>query len=234
MEIVSKIDAQWSRLEEITSMASRQEDSNISAAISRITSSLDQVSICFQRINEGSLKRQELVDLHCVLEVSLTLTEHENYHKINEFLLSDIKTFFLIIKTYLNSLALFIKDIIPQSQLRGLRFKSFGSLVDSAKKTAESNYPNLKLRKLLAKNGDEFEKKFVEYRDKTIEHPGKLTDTSLSSTDGVSRVIHYDRTGNNDNKKSEDNSKKYSDEERIIHTGNHKIWLSHKRGATFG
>ena len=162
------------------------------------------------------MRRQEMVERHCNHEAQLTLSMHEEYHEINALLLSDINSFFSMIKTYLNSLALFIKEIVPQSQLRGLRFKSFGSLIESAKRTAESDLPNSELRKFLANSGAEFEDKFVVYRDKQLEHPGKLSDKSISSSDGVPKIIHYDRNANSKNQASDTNNDKgYSNKERI-------------------
>jgi hypothetical protein len=193
MDLLPKIDKQWKCLEELVDSVSQHQGSQFQTALSRIISALNQVGICFRRINEQAMRRQELLERHCNEEKQPTLAIHEEYHEINVLLLSDINSFFSMIKTYLNSLALFIKEIIPQSQLRGLRFRSFGSLVESAKRTAESNLPNSKLRRWLAKNGANFETNFVEYRDKQLEHPGKLTDKSISSANGVPKLIHYDR-----------------------------------------
>ena len=209
MDLLPKIDEQWKSLEELVGSGSQPQGSQFQTALSRIISAIDQVSICFRRINEEAMRRQELVEIHCNQEDQLTLSMHEEYHEINALLLSDINSFFSMIKTYLNSLALFIKEIIPQSQLRGLRFKSFGSLVESAKRTAESDLPNSELRKFIAKSGAEFEKNFVEYRDKQLEHPGKLSD-------GVPKIIHYDSKGNSENQVSDTNNDKiHTKKERI-------------------
>lgn len=195
MDLLTKINAQWGNLEKLVDGISATSGSENHTAISRIVSALNQVSICFRRVNEGDMRRQQLVERHCSQDQynQLTLAMHEEYHEINTLLISDINTLFSMIKTYLNSLALFIKEVIPQSQLRGLRFKSFGSLVESAKRTAESNLPNKALRGLIASKGAEFENRYVGYRDKQLEHPGKLTDKSISSTNGVPKIIHYDR-----------------------------------------
>ena len=198
MDLLPKIDEQWKRLEKLVDGISATPGTEIHTAISRIISAIDQVSICFRRVNEGATRRQQLVEKHCSQHNQLTLEMHEEYHEINTLLISDINSFFSMIKTFLNSLALFLKEVIPQSELRGLRFKSFGSLVESAKRTAESNLPNKELRQIIASKGAEFENKYVEYRDKQLEHPGKLTDKSTSSANGVPKIIHYDRKTNID------------------------------------
>jgi hypothetical protein len=230
MDLLPKIDEQWKCLEELVDSVSQPQGSQFQTALSRIISAIDQVSICFRRINEEAMRRQELVEKHCNQENQLTLSMHEEYHEINAVLLSDINSFFSMIKTYLNSLALFIKEIIPQSQLRGLRFKSFGSLVESAKWTAESDLPNSELRKFIAKNGAEFEKNFVEYRDKHLEHPGKLFDKTISSSNGVPKIIHYDRKGNSENQVSDTNNDKiHTQKERItmITSEGHEVTFFH-------
>ena len=216
MDLLPEIDSQYKRLENLIDQFSQSEGSSVQLALSRITTAINQVSICFRRVNEGALLRRDLLEKHCGQDSQVTLSMHEEYHRINTLLISDINSFFSMVKTYLNSLALFIKEIIPQSQLRSLRFKSFGSLVKSAKQTAESNLPNLELRKVLSTVGEEFEKRFVEYRDKQIEHPIKLIDKSISSSGGAPKIIHYDRNGSQKNEAHiSNNDIIYRKEERI-------------------
>jgi hypothetical protein len=218
MNLLPKIDAQWKQLEKVAGSIAATPGTEIHTAISRLIAAIDQVSTCFTRVNEGAQHRQELVEIHCSQRNQPTLAMHEEYHEINAQLIADLTSYFSMVKTFLNSLALFIKEMIPQSKLRGLRFKSFGSLVESAKRTVASNMPNKELRQIIASKGAEFENKYVQYRDKHIEHPGKLTDKSISSANGVPNIIHYDRKAKTDCEEGKQTDEVHTREECITIT----------------
>ena len=78
-----------------------------------------------------------MIAIHCNPGPIYSLV-HDEYHEVTEELLVGVSSGFAQIKTFLNTLGVFISKSLPQSDTRGLRFKGWGALVKSAAKTSNS------------------------------------------------------------------------------------------------
>ena len=141
-----------------------------------------ELTLAFNRVGPSLAARDSLIGVHCDIDRVSTFL-HEEYHDVSDRLLADVLASFSGMKTFCNALALFIKVAFPHASTRGLRFKSFGSLVESAVKTVEGSHGG-DLRSLLRASGVEVDA-FLAFRDKHIEHPGTLTERSLVAGDDV-------------------------------------------------
>lgn len=193
-------------------------------SVQRLSDDFDIVTHAFMNVTKGHNARQNLINYHVDNTEHLSLNTHEQYHDVSKRLIADIILMFTCIKTFLNSLAIFIKDVVPEANLRGLRCKSFGALVDSATKKMNTNTCN-ELIDTLSNTGRVFEEEYVAYRDKKIDHRAKLEDRSLSTASGNTKIFHYDKINNC---KKIDNTSKITEEETITvltDEGNKLIYL---------
>lgn len=130
------------------------------------------------------IARERAIAFHC-RRPDLPLSLHEAYYELSDALGADVASTWSRMKTFLNALALFVKESIPATQTRGLRFKSFGALVASAPQSSATDA----LKTLIEHGGADLEVEFITYRDKMIEHPGKLRSRGLH-TGSSTRIIH--------------------------------------------
>ena len=147
----------------------------------------------YNRILQGANDRDELIAYQCNPRVNITLRKHEEYHRITEQVIDDLKNFFSTYKTFLNQLALLISLLIPQSKIRGLRISSFGKLAESSSKTQTSDPFIAEIMHILSTKGQEVDKKYTEYRDKYIEHPSNIQEKQLSVEANGKIYLHQQR-----------------------------------------
>lgn len=118
--------------------------------------------------------RQNLVGEHCN-HCSVTLAQHNLYHENSTQLKEQILNYFSKYKTFLNELAIFLCRT-ELASMRGVRSKSFGSLLESVKENISDNNAIL----LLKKHGQYFEDVLF-FRDKYIEHPKRTYDFYIAT-----------------------------------------------------
>lgn len=150
---------------------------------------INDVKRCFARLSGLHNRRQDLIEIHCTSGI-ISLNDHEQYHAVSDELLHEVKTFFSIYKTCLNSFTTFLQEAIPEANRRGLRMKSFGSLIDSLEKYPPKENVLLPLIKILSDQGRNIDKGMMAYRDKMIEHPKELSRGTLTTSEGSTKIIH--------------------------------------------
>lgn len=141
------------------------------------------------KIDKYEEKRQFFIELHCLI-VPIRLTDHEIYHEVSESLINEMRNFFSKAKILLNDFTVLIDVLIPETKRRGLRTKSFGSLVKSASKIGFKDKSIERLRVLISTLGLEIDNSILFYRDKYIEHSKTLDRGYLLSLDGKSQIAH--------------------------------------------
>lgn len=156
--------------------------------------SLKDVKRCYTKALYLHDQRQNLIELHCAKE-NLFLETHHQYHCVTEELLYEMRIFFSSYKTCLNALTLWLGEFIPEKERRGLRMKSFGSLIDSLDKVKPEN-KLANLIKILREQGQRIDKEFISYRDIMIEHPRQLSRGNIVSEDNMSRIMHFTESAN--------------------------------------
>jgi len=124
-----------------------------------------------------------LIERHCK-DDPIPYPLHCAYHDATQKLQADVLAFFSGVKTYLNGLTVFIKDVLPQRVTRGLRFKGFGALVASASRITSGGELLAGLREFLASEGAAYYKDVLEWRNKHVEHPSGLSDMTVLSGPG--------------------------------------------------
>lgn len=137
---------------------------------------------------ESEKKRQILIEKHCSTS-SVTLRLHESYHEESDNLRDGIITFFGQVKTFLNQFAAYLSRT-SLSQVSGVRFKSFHSLLDSISGVNDTTE--------MLKSVSEFSghiRGALDFRDKYLEHPGKTYAFQVQSIPyNGSSIIAYDAT----------------------------------------
>ncbi|MCY3881061.1 MAG: hypothetical protein OXG61_02965 [Chloroflexi bacterium] len=175
------------RLEALLASLLEADQQHSWRALRRLDERYADLCIAIRSVARWEGERERLIELHCMVEPTHSPV-HDEYHQVTEELLVAVSSGFAQIKTFLNTLAVFINRSLPQSDTRGLRFKGWGALVKSAVKTSDSPGPLGNLRRLLAERGSDYETRFLDYRDKHLEHPGDLTGRSLRH--GPTKIIH--------------------------------------------
>jgi hypothetical protein len=183
------LNEEWTRLDRLLGTPNPGVDSQFRTALRRLVDRLGSLATTFVSLHDGVTLRQQLIELHCQ-ERPVSYQAHVAYHEVGKRVQSELLGFFAAIKTYLNALSVFIGEVLPQSLTRALRFRGFGSLVDSACRTAGRGLPLDPLRHLLASEGASYYSTFVEYRNKNLEHPTRLTDITLCTGPGSAQIMH--------------------------------------------
>ncbi|MBE0611868.1 MAG: hypothetical protein IH609_20985 [Dehalococcoidia bacterium] len=162
-------------------------------ALGSLAARLAELGTIARRVGIGRVHRDRLIGFHCDLD-SVPVALHDEYHRVTSDLLADVLATFSAMKTFANQLALFVRTTFSHEATRGLRFKSFGSLVDSARRDGSGPVANESLRKLLVDRGGEVDAHLA-FRDKHAEHPGRLTPRTLRAGESTTVTIREPQSG---------------------------------------
>ena len=184
---IDEYERKQARLGALLTSLINADESGSWPAVWRLDERYSDLLNAFSSVVRGERERERLISIHCTLGPTYSPV-HDEYHEVTAELLVDVASGFAQIKTFLNTLAVFINTSLPQSDTCSLRFKGWGSLVESAAKTSNSQVPLRDLRRLLAERGLDYQARFLEYRNKHLEHPSDLTARSLRH--GPTKIMH--------------------------------------------
>ncbi len=134
-----------------------------------LSSKLKDIHSHYFRCLQYEESRQFLIEEHCNHN-SISLSRHNLYHDNSNELRESILSYFSKYKTFLNEVAVYLSRT-DLKDIRGIRSKSFGSMLESLKYIDS----DMNLIQVL-KDSTSFNEKVFFFRDKFIEHPKKTYD----------------------------------------------------------
>lgn len=159
------------------------------AYLSSFVRGIDNVSNNLGSVFGNMVKRQNLMDLQCFSK-TFHGSFHEQYHDVCNHLETDLDNLFVSLKACLNRFASLIYELLSHEQKRGLKPKSYGTLLHSLNKMSYNIKELIEFKRIILEDGRQIDNEINDYRDEHIEHIREPGLTGLTSEPGILKKIH--------------------------------------------